>query len=258
MSLPRAPATLPDDFAAALGHAVAAFGFLEEALKRGIYALSRDNLGDDPSEAELDAWVTRMGQIAGDSLGTLIDAFLAACERGDALPFARRKEFAAALRGVRDRRNMLCHASWRPVEGGGWRPGFVSSRGAEVPERMLAPDLEAIRDAALAVAREVVVIARGTGHDRWTPDVEASQREQERARATARAARAAAQARPARRRPERADDRAEEDGAEEDWAEEDWAEDGAWHPLDEKDPPDGRARRSNGRRRPRRDPEGEA
>lgn len=241
MSLPRAPATLPDDFAAALGHAVAAFGFLEEALKRGIYALSRDSLGDEPGEAELDAWVTRMEQIAGDSLGTLIDSFIAACERGGALPLVPRRELAATLRAVRDRRNMLCHASWRAVEGGGWRPGFVSSRGSEVPERMVAADLEAIRAETLEVARAVVEVARDTGHDRWTP--EEGQREAERERAQARTAQAQARTRrswhPAPAEPED-------------------EEDGPWHPLEAEDrEPRHRPRRRlpPDPRRPRRDPE---
>lgn len=182
MSLPRAPATLPDDFAAALGHAVAAFGFLEEALKRGIYALSRDHLGDMPGEAELDAWVMRMEQIADDSLGTLIDGFVSACDRCDAEAAAGARALAADLRSVRDRRNMLCHASWRPAEGGDWRPGFVSSRGIPAPERMAAADIDVIRADALAAARNVVAIARRTGNDSWSPDAEAGPRELERAR----------------------------------------------------------------------------
>lgn len=246
MSLPLAPPTLPEDFAAALGRAVAGFGFLEEALKRAIYALSRDDLGDEPGEAELDAWVTRMEQIAGDSLGTLIDAFAAACERGGCLAFSPRKALAGTLRTIRDQRNMLCHASWCPAEGGGWRPGFVSSHGAEVPARMVAADLDAIRDGTLAAAQQVIRIARGTGHDRWTPDAEAGQRELERARAAARAARKAAQTRPAPRPAPKGQDEDDEDDA-------------AWHPLDADDEarPTVRHRRRHPHdpRRPRRDPE---
>lgn len=239
MSLPHAPATLPDDFAAALGHAVAGFGFLEEALKRGIYALSRDSLGDEPGEAELDSWVMRMEQIAGDSLGTLIDAFMSACERGGALADGRRRALAVTLRAVRDRRNMLCHASWRPVEGGGWRPGFVSSRGAAVPERMVAADLDAIHAETLEVARAVVEVARDTGHDRWNPD--AAPREAERARAAARAAQTAAQSRRAPLPPPDDDE-----------------DEGPWHPLDADRGRDPRRSRRGPRpdpRRPRRDPE---
>lgn len=249
MSQPHLPATLPDGFAAALGRAVASFGFLEEALKRGIYALSRDSLGDEPGEAELDAWVTRMEQIAGDSLGTLIDAFIAACDRAGALPISRRRALAATLRVVRDRRNMLCHASWRPVEGGGFRPGFVSSRGAPVPARMEAGDLDAIRAEALEAAQEVVDLARTTEHDRWSP--EAGPRTLERERAAARSAQERARRRGPR--PSRVPDPAATDA------------DGPWHPLDADDEEeyDHAALRVRRRRRParpdprraRRDPE---
>lgn len=162
MSMPRAPATLPRDFAEALGRAVAGFGFLEEALKHAIHALSRDRLGDTPSESELDAWVTRMEQVQGDSLGTLIESFVASCLRCGA-----KRDLSEALRTIRDRRNVLCHASWKPVpaeKGGGWRPAFVSSRNIHVPDRMEPADLRRIRAKTLVLARQVIIIARETGY----------------------------------------------------------------------------------------------
>lgn len=194
MSLPRAPATLPDDFAAALGHAVAACGFLEEALKRGVHALSLEDLGEAPGEARIDAWVTRMAQIAGDSLGTLIDSFTAALDRSGAEGEVRRR-LGQELRVVRELRNMLCHASWHPAPDGGWRPAFVSSRGVVAPDRMEAADLDAIRARTLAAAREVVALARATGRDDWTPDGSAAERAAARARARARSARSRVEAR---------------------------------------------------------------
>lgn len=189
--LPRRAARLPDDFAAALGHAVAGFGFLEEALKRGIHALSLEDLGETPSEAEVDAWVTRMAQITGDSLGTLIDSFLAGLDR-QGIEGAARRRLTPQLHAVRDSRNMLAHASWQPTGDGGWRPGFVSNRGKPVPERMDPSDLEAIRRQSADVAAEVLALARATGQDGWTLDGQGSEEAAERARAKARAARAAA------------------------------------------------------------------
>ena len=69
MPLPRAPDRLPDEMAAALGHAVAAFGFLEEALKRAIFSLTRKGLGQDAQDHALEAWLRRMEEIADDTLG---------------------------------------------------------------------------------------------------------------------------------------------------------------------------------------------
>ena len=44
---PETHYTLPPDFAAALGQCVANFGWLEEIIKRTIYALDRARLADD-------------------------------------------------------------------------------------------------------------------------------------------------------------------------------------------------------------------
>ncbi|MRX51885.1 hypothetical protein GI374_15950 [Paracoccus sp. S-4012] len=210
-------------------------------LKHAIHALSHDRLGDAPTEAELDEWVTRMEQIKGDSLGTLIGSLLAACDSCGV-----EHDMRAELEAIRDRRNMLCHASWKPVaeaEGGGWRPAFVSSRNMEVPERMVTADLRAIRARTLAATRRIGAVARATGHD----GVDAAQIEAERARARARAARRAAERRLPDQEPAAPDPRPALEPA------------SHWHPLDADD----EAARRRGRRhpdprRPRRDPEDRA
>lgn len=192
MSPPRAPATLSSDFAEALGRAVAGFGFLEEVLKHAIHALSLDRLGASPTEAQIDGWAARMEQIRGDSLGTLIDAFLGACDR-----CGGRRDMRAELQAIRDRRNMLCHASWKPVpqsEGGGWRPAFVTSREIAVPARMVPADLRRIRAETLVAVRRIVAIARASGLADLE-DVDPARIEAERARARARTARRAAEER---------------------------------------------------------------
>ena len=68
MSLPRAPDRLSDEMALAIGHAVSGFGFLEEALKRAIFSLTRQGLGEDATESALEKWLRRMEEIADDSL----------------------------------------------------------------------------------------------------------------------------------------------------------------------------------------------
>ena len=73
MAGPDDPERLPDDMAAAIGHAVSAFGFLEEALKRAIFSLTRKQLGEDANERDLQAWLRRIEDIADDTLGTLTD-----------------------------------------------------------------------------------------------------------------------------------------------------------------------------------------
>ena len=166
MPLPQAPDRLPDDMAAALGHAVASFGFLEESLKRAIFSLTRKGLGTDASDLALQAWLQRVEDIADDSLGTLIDSFLATARRAETPDLA---PLAQELPRLRRLRNLLCHASWRPGGmPGGWHPTFVNTRGESYPGELTAQDVLQIRDRTLAAARRIVRIMRATGIEgRW-------------------------------------------------------------------------------------------
>lgn len=161
MSLPRAPDRLSDEMAAAIGHAVSAFGFLEEALKRAIFSLTRQGLGEDASDEALEKWLRRMEEIADDTLGTLIDSFGAAMRQAR---IEDRHILAEALDAIRLKRNLLCHASWRPgSQPGRWFPTFINTRGERHPDEMGAADVHAIHAETLKVARRVVSIMRATG-----------------------------------------------------------------------------------------------
>ncbi|RNF33174.1 hypothetical protein [Paracoccus methylarcula] len=161
MSLPRAPDRLSDDMAAAIGHAVSGFGFLEEALKRAIFSLTRQGLGEDVSEKELEKWLRRMEEIADDTLGTLIDSFVASAKRARV---DDRHVLADELTAIRLKRNLLCHASWRPgSEPGYWHPTFINTRGERYPDEMNVGDIEEIHTDTLRIARRVVSIMRATG-----------------------------------------------------------------------------------------------
>jgi hypothetical protein len=159
MALPRAPDRLPDDMALAIGHAVAAFGFLEEALKRAIFSLTRKGLGKDADDDALQAWLRRMEDVADDTLGTLINSFVASA-KGD----KNINELSKDLQKLRVLRNLLCHASWRPgTTPGMWHPTFINTRGERHPDDMAAGDVDAVREDTLQAARRVVSIMRATG-----------------------------------------------------------------------------------------------
>ena len=163
MSLPRAPDRLSDEMARSIGHAVSGFGFLEEALKRAIFSLTRQGLGEDASDKALEEWLRRMEEIADDSLGTLIDSFLAAAKRSSV---DDREALGSVLRTLRIQRNLLCHASWRPgKKPGSWHPTFINTRGERYPDDMNAEDVQAIHDTTLKAARRIVQIMRATGID---------------------------------------------------------------------------------------------
>lgn len=158
-----APDRLTDDMATAIGHAVAGFGFLEEALKRAIFSLTRQGLGEDASEKELEKWLQRMEDIADDTLGTLIDSFIAAIKRSR---IDDRHILTDELGELRLKRNLLCHASWRPGSMPGyWHPTFINTRGERYPDEMNAEEINAIQKKTQKIARRVASIMRMTGID---------------------------------------------------------------------------------------------
>lgn len=163
---------LPAELAAALGQCVASFGWLEEIIKRTIYALDRARLADDLTEEELQAWLARIGGIADDSMGTLIEQLDAAMRRHPGL--RDRNKITDRLGEIRLERNLLCHASWRPTERKThWHPAFVSSRGEVQRQPLSVEDLERIREATVEVGARVLRVMRATGEEGyWAGDDE--------------------------------------------------------------------------------------
>lgn len=164
--------TLPEDFAAALGQAVASFGWLEEIIKRTIYALDRARLADDLTHKELQTWLTHMDNIADDSMGTLIEQLDAAMRRHPGL--RERIRITDRLSEIKQRRNLFCHASWRPAEEKGrWHPAFVNTKGEVFDQSFSAEDLEASRLATIDIGRRVLRVMRATGvQGEWAGDDE--------------------------------------------------------------------------------------
>lgn len=170
---PETHYTLPGDFAAALGQCVASFGWLEEVIKRAIYALDRARLADDLTPEELEAWLTRIGGIADDSMGTLIEQLDAAMRRHPGL--RDRNQITDRLGEIRLYRNLLCHASWRPTDRKThWHPAFVSAKGDVQAKALALGDLEQLLARTVEVGGRVLRVMRATGEPGyWAGDDEA-------------------------------------------------------------------------------------
>ena len=162
--------TLPGDFAQALGQTIASFGWLEEIIKRTIYALDRARLADDLTHDELQTSLTHMGNIADDSMGTLIEQLDAAMRRHPGLH--ERTPITDRLAEIKQQRNLLCHASWRPTaEKGRWHPAFVNTGGKVFDRSFTAEELESIRQATVDIGTRVLRVMRATGtHGKWVGD----------------------------------------------------------------------------------------
>lgn len=161
MTMPKSPPRLPADFAATLGHAIAGFGFLEEALKRAIFSLSLDGLGKRPDDRAVAAFLRRMEEIADDTLGTLIDQSIKQMSHAQV---HGREQLAADLRQIRRDRNLLCHASWKPTgTEGRWHPSFLNTKGEVFPDDFGVEEIAAINAKTLQVAARIVGIMRSTG-----------------------------------------------------------------------------------------------
>ncbi|QFQ88160.1 hypothetical protein F8A10_11610 [Paracoccus kondratievae] len=170
---PETHYTLPSDFSAALGQCVASFGWLEEIIKRTIYALDRARLADDLTEEELQTWLSRMSNLADDSMGTLIEQLDAAMRRHPGL--RDRNRITDHLGEIRLHRNLLCHASWRPTEERGrWHPAFVNTKGDVQRDPLSVDDLNRIRENTVEIGARVLRVMRATGvQGYWAGDDEA-------------------------------------------------------------------------------------
>ena len=103
-----------------------------------------------------------MEEIADDTLGTLIDSFLAA---------ARRSEGWSSKRAATARPTCGGCATCCAMRLGGrgtarqWHPTFINTRGERHPHDMGAEDVLQVRDLTLQAARQVVSVMRRTGID---------------------------------------------------------------------------------------------
>ncbi|MEG9624948.1 hypothetical protein [Pseudomonas guariconensis] len=112
-----------------LGRAVATFGFLEEILKKAIFALTATRrYAPDEIEEAFGRWERKLGQTLTDTLGRLTKDYGQALRAHPKGVVANVEDLIERLHRAAILRNVLCHGSWQaPREEGRSLPTFVSN-----------------------------------------------------------------------------------------------------------------------------------
>lgn len=189
------PKTLPNNFPTQrhtanfweyLGRTIASFGFLEEILKRAIFAFrSTRPIFDEEYEKEINEWLKQMETTLKDPLGPLIQSYKDAVRKNGKsakinLDF---DDLIKKLGEVKDYRNALCHGSWRPPDNQGKSiPFFVNNRKeifqTPIDVAFLQQIQKAVGELACTVINSVTLMgwqfpgSNGPGSPIFSPDSE--------------------------------------------------------------------------------------
>lgn len=113
-----------------LGRAVAAFGFLEDALSKAIFAITATTrYSEEEVSKAYEAWLPTLERALVDPLGNLIDMYGKAVRSNADARVENLDELLADLRKAATIRNVICHGSWGPPDSkGATVPFFVNKR----------------------------------------------------------------------------------------------------------------------------------
>jgi hypothetical protein len=115
-------------FCERLGRTIATYGFLEEALKKAIFAFTATRkYGPNEIDAAYQAWVPRLEQALIDQLWNLAESYGKAARDNPANTTTNVDELVEAIKKATVVRNALCHGSWQtPNDNGASVPLFVN------------------------------------------------------------------------------------------------------------------------------------
>jgi hypothetical protein len=116
-----------EEFWAALGRAIATFGFLEETLGKAIFAFTATrNIPEGQSDEAFEKWLPTLRRALSDPLGGLIASYGKAVRENAGATITNLDFLLDTLREASVVRNVLSHGSWRvPDENGRSVPLFV-------------------------------------------------------------------------------------------------------------------------------------
>lgn len=122
------------DFWEHLGRAVATFGFLEEMLKKAIFAFTATRRFGSSVEAETayKAWLPKLQKVLGDQLWNLAETYEKAVRDSPDSTTEGLDKLVGEIKEATKLRNVLCHGSWRmPDESGKSLPLFINRNDEE-------------------------------------------------------------------------------------------------------------------------------
>lgn len=116
-----------------LGRTVATYGFLEETLRRAIFAFTATRqFSPEEAEATYQAWLPKLECALTDSLSNLAEAYGKATRDNAATTTENVGELVEQIKSAAVIRNVLCHGSWGPPNADGKSMPFFVNRQMEV------------------------------------------------------------------------------------------------------------------------------
>ena len=139
---------MPAEFWEELGRTFASFGFLEEMLKKTIFALSATREHKSITLEMYERWARNLERTVKDTLGGLINRYEEELKDNEAL-----RPLIDCLRDVKEHRNILCHGSWQPgSDGKKAKPFFVNREDKICDSEYGVDDLRELRGFVTEVA----------------------------------------------------------------------------------------------------------
>ena len=137
-----------------LGRAVGTFGFLEDVLRRAIFAITgtQTYATNVEAEAALEKWAdTLINNVLGLELGGLILSFVKAVKDNPNCKVENFDDLVVQLNKAKELRNLLSHASWQvPNDEGKALPHFIRRRDKQV--NLTKMDADYLREVQLGTA----------------------------------------------------------------------------------------------------------
>ncbi len=151
----------------ALGRTVATFGFLEEILRKAIFAFTATReYPESEVQAALLSWLPTIEKALSDQLGNLIGSYDEAVNNNAQSTITNLDELIHDLRDAAKIRNVLCHGSWGLPDNLGRSVPFFVSRNNEVFDTAI--DVQFLNQLQQKVAELACAVISSVEHMGWT------------------------------------------------------------------------------------------